>query len=341
MSARSGSPDPAQERRDQHARLIGVALHLHEGERRLRIAPVRPQHAGAGIPPALVDWLATIRQAIIGDVSSLVLTRFPLQPAQCAIDIGAERLEQIEIARRFDMAGYRDQEQQRRVDGGVARRLRHLVQMGQFADPQLVQDLARLFTGLLVVLPALPVGECLCRAGPERRIEGEALDRRQQAIPAEQSHEPRYARRSEPVLPSPDLQQCKIGERAGQHLAERLARRVYPSVAVQQRVRRRFLRLSHVTDAARRPRRTGWRRSDGALIDPARDNHVLRSGGIERQLEMGDALLAGPRRDLGRQREIHQQRPQHAVGTAIGEAQRLPVPFRGVQQAPLARRRAA
>ena len=54
---------PAKQRRDQHAGLIGVALHLDQGERGNGIATVLAQDPRAGIAPALIDGLASLQPA--------------------------------------------------------------------------------------------------------------------------------------------------------------------------------------------------------------------------------------------------------------------------------------
>src|SRR5437763_195243 len=92
------------------------------------------------------------------------------------------------------MAAENDQEQRRRVDGAVVRRLRDLAHPRELADPQLVEDLAGLLVAPRVLAATLPAGEQPKRLSGDIRIPRQRLQRRDQRIPPEQRREPRNAR---------------------------------------------------------------------------------------------------------------------------------------------------
>ena len=106
---------------------------------------------------------------------------------------GRNSIEQSHLACPCDVPGDGDQEQQRRIDRRVTRRLRNLIKMSELANPKFVEDFSRLFASPGIVFRSLPMRQRLGGMAAEIRIEREALNRRQQAVATEQADEPRHA----------------------------------------------------------------------------------------------------------------------------------------------------
>src|SRR5437868_10082173 len=86
-----------------------------------------------------------------------------------------------------------DEEQRRGVGGSVIRRVRSLSGHGEFAESQLVQDLAGLRLAEVVAFYRLEIRQCEERRARELRNERQCLVAGNQAVPPEQRHEPREA----------------------------------------------------------------------------------------------------------------------------------------------------
>ena len=90
-----------------------------------------------------------------------------------------------------------DEEQRRRVGGSEVRRVRALPARGELAEAQLVEDLAGLLLVEVVALLGLAGGEHAQRGGRQPGQVGQRLEARDQAVAAEQRHEPRQSGRGQ------------------------------------------------------------------------------------------------------------------------------------------------
>src|SRR5207237_5003809 len=92
-----------------------------------------------------------------------------------------EPAQQSPVRGPAPVLGGEDEEEQRRVDAAVVAGERYLVDPRHLARAQLVQDLARLLVAPLVALLALVRGEGEQRVARDAGVEGEQLQRGDQA----------------------------------------------------------------------------------------------------------------------------------------------------------------
>jgi hypothetical protein len=178
---------PEQPRRADQ-RVVGVALDLAGGVRQRRDPAVGVHDRVGRILPALH------RQAghrIPGPVRD--------EPGVQPGERGAGGA--LQLAHGFRVAGpafvlvEHDQEQRGGVGRAVVGRVRTLAEVDQFAVAQLVRDLARLRVPEVVDGVGLQRGEGAQRGPAQVGRERQRLVAGDQAVPAEEGHEPRQARR--------------------------------------------------------------------------------------------------------------------------------------------------
>jgi hypothetical protein len=143
--------------------------------------------------------------------------------------------------------------------------VRHLAGGGQLAVPQFVRDLSRLRIAEVVVLAGLEAGERAQRVRGQRRVERQGLVRGDEAVPAEQGHEPGEAGCEQAglrVVPRMEPQRGQVHQALPVGIAQRAG------VAVQ--------RGRLVEPLRQAQRHVGMQLADPAVAGPQRHRPDLR-----------------------------------------------------------------
>src|SRR5579883_109620 len=205
-------PDAAIEIGDQRPGEIGIGLNLDQRHAAADEAAIGIGDGVGGVLPALIGRLP-FRAIVVVDVAVAVLVAVAAHPAERALDRRLELLEKACIAGPLRVMRQRNEEEDRRIDRAVAGALRHKTEPRQFADAQLVQDLAGLLLLLLRMTRALPFREEAKRMRSQLGPIGKALQRRHEAVAAEQGDEPGDPSGDEAALLALDRQKLNVGQR--------------------------------------------------------------------------------------------------------------------------------
>jgi hypothetical protein len=96
--------------------------------------------------------------------------------------------------------------------------MRDAMEMGELAEADLVQDLARIRIAVIVALSGLKFGKLLERAAGESRIDHHILQANDQAVAAEKRHEPWHSGRGHPDI----VRHILVVEPERAHIRDRL-----------------------------------------------------------------------------------------------------------------------
>ena len=145
-------------------------------------------------------WLTSpvvgLRQLVL-DVAVAVEVAAVLDPGQRGAGVGLEGADQLVVAGPAVVLVQQHEEQRRGVGGSEVRGVRALAARGELAEAQLVQDLAGLLLVEVVAHRRLAGGEhAQGRRGQPGQV-GQRLEARDQAVAAEQRHEPRQPGRGQ------------------------------------------------------------------------------------------------------------------------------------------------
>jgi hypothetical protein len=198
----SGTSERVQQGRPVDGRLVGVSLHLGEGDRPLGDRAVVPADRVPGVLPALVRQAVTAGVEVLEEAVPVGVSVVG-QPPQRLLEVAQQRGDlAVGHARPPDVV-----EQIHPQRGGVDRAV---VDRGEVEPalgvetlvrtPDLVQDLAGLLRGLLVDTDALPGRERAERALGDRAVHGQQHPRRDERVPSEHGVEPRRAGGQEHVV---------------------------------------------------------------------------------------------------------------------------------------------
>ncbi|MNY03941.1 hypothetical protein D3C86_1365880 [compost metagenome] len=113
------------------------------------------------------------------------------------------------------MLAQEDQEERRGVDRAVVGVVGNLLEARQLSDPQLVEDLAGLFVAPIVHAPPLVLGKQPQGLLGDVGVVGEGLERRDQAVPAEQGRVPGHSGREVALALEPAAQHVQIPQGLG------------------------------------------------------------------------------------------------------------------------------
>jgi hypothetical protein len=289
-----------------------VALRLHEGDRRLERQPVLVDHAVVGVLPALVAQAAGSALAVVQEPVPVVVA-VAVHPAQRGLHRVAELVEQVERAAPVRVLGHQAQEQRGGVHRPVVARERRERPGGDLAGAQLVQHLPRLLLVDGVHAAAQAGGQQPQRARGHAVVEGEHLERGDEAVAPEERAEPRDAGGVELVPVELRAQHPQVEQRPAQDAVEQLIVGGHASALRQPFVDRE-------AHGARRVGRGGIARRHVVLVHLVGQQQVLVAAGRERERESqaADADQLG----LGHRR--HRRRTPDAVPAARGEAQPAP-----------------
>ena len=201
---------------------VGVCLHLGQRDRRLGYPPVGEVDPVPGVLPALVDQAAAGLAGVL-DEPVAVGVAVALDPFQRAVGVRQQGLDLGVMAAPPLQFPEQHDEQGGGVRGSVVGAAAAERERGGRAEPDLVQDLARLLLRRGVDGVPLPACQRLQRADGQPGIPGQQHPRGQQRVPAEQGHEPWRARRHHRpsrVLGIEDAQRPQILHAAVQHRGE-------------------------------------------------------------------------------------------------------------------------
>ena len=141
--ASAGSPERVVDLRHPHPRVEDVALELAERLRRVDLAAVGVHHGVARVlPPEVLVALVAPRPVLLEPVA--VEIAVAVDPLEAALGDGPVAVEERVVAEPPPRLVERDEVERRRVRGAVVGRVRDLVEVRELAEPELVQDLARL-----------------------------------------------------------------------------------------------------------------------------------------------------------------------------------------------------
>ena len=169
--------------------IVHVALQLAERLWALHQRAVGIDQGVAGILPALVlksggRARGVFLKAVPVAVAVLV------DPIQAALRGRQMTLEQLAVAGATPGRMQRDQIERRRVRSSVVGRVRHQLELGELAQAEFVHDLARLGIAIIVALGRLQRAEHVERPARKVGTDESGLQRDDQAVAAEQGHEP-------------------------------------------------------------------------------------------------------------------------------------------------------
>ena len=135
--------------------VVDVALQLAGRARRRGQRAVGERDRVPGVLPALVLEPGLRVAALVLDVAVAVAVAVAIDPGDRRARLALQLARQRAVARPALVLLEQDQEQRRRVGAAVVGRVRPLLEGGHLAEPQLVQDLARLLVAERIVDPAL------------------------------------------------------------------------------------------------------------------------------------------------------------------------------------------
>jgi hypothetical protein len=251
--------------------------------------------------PALVDEsrrrpAAVLEQAVAVEIAEVV------QPAQGRVDLRLELAEQPERTGPVGVLAQQAEEHGSGVDRPVVAGERRRFHGGELAETQLVQHLAGLLVVLVVHLRPQPPRKQSQRVLGHRGVEGEHLERGDDAVAPEEGRVPRHA--GGVVAPAVELrsQQPQVQQRAPQGAIDELLvdldARAFrqPGIGLGTGVRHRPGLLEPIA--------TGGARAGTAVVPVEREPHVQRArlAGIdvdedaESPIVLGDGARAGDRR---------------------------------------------
>ena len=188
------APDLAREPRAASLRVVDVALDLAHGARRRRERAVAVDDRGVRVLPALVVEPRLRVPALVLDVAIAVEVAVAVDPLEPRARLALEAPHEIGVGGPPFVLVEDDEEERCRVDRAVVGRVRALLEGGELPEAELVQDLPRLGVSERVVALRLEEGERHERRLREVGDERKGLVARDQAVPAEERHEPGKAR---------------------------------------------------------------------------------------------------------------------------------------------------
>ena len=151
--ASSSSQTSRASRARAHLRVVDVALDLAGRARQLReravgeedrvprVLPALVLEAGLGVPALVLDVAVAVAVAVARR-SSASAARASVSSSRTSVGVARPALVLVE----------QDEEERRRVGAAVVGRVRPLLERGQLAEPELVEDLARLLVAEVVDL---------------------------------------------------------------------------------------------------------------------------------------------------------------------------------------------
>ena len=144
-------------------RVVHITLDFAGRARQFGERAVGVDDGGRRILPALVLEPAQLVAALVLDVAVTIAVAVLVDPHQRGSRVRLELTDELGIAGPALVLVEQDEEERRRVGGAVVGRLRTLVEVYEFAEAQLVEDLAGLLIAERIVL-------VLCRAARTRRV---------------------------------------------------------------------------------------------------------------------------------------------------------------------------
>ena len=277
--------------------------------------------------PSLVDEPVR-RLPRVGDEAVGVARRARVEPGERPLDVRPDRLDEGEVRGALVVSARQRDEQRRRVDAAVVAPEGYLAERGHLALARLVENLARLGVLRGIGLGRLRLGQEREHPAGERRVDPQALERRDEPVAPEGRAVPRDAGVRVRPLGHVGRHHVDVGERAVEPL-------------VEERVRRRRRAAARPRRGERAPGRCECGREGlcGLRAGLAGDRHV--DGGArpgrhrEVEAQLGTAHRARRRR-RGDVRAAHDavEAPvaeHEAVGADLGR-EASPVP--GTHRAP-------
>src|SRR5262245_31906655 len=187
-------PDAPRKPSRTHLRVVRVALELGRGPREPGEPPVAVRDRVPRVLPALVLEAGLLVAPLVPDVAVVLEIGVLVDPVQ-----RRPRLE-LEIPNELPVAGpplvlvEQHDVEGRRVRAAVVRRVRALLEGGQLAVTQLVQDPAGILVPEIVEPRPLPLAEREQRGARQLGRERQGLEAREDAVAAEHRHEPGQTR---------------------------------------------------------------------------------------------------------------------------------------------------
>jgi hypothetical protein len=168
--------------------------------------------------------------ALVLDVAILVAIAVVVDPGHGGARLALDVAHELVVPRPALVFLEQDEEQHRAVGGAVVGRVRPILERGQLAQADLVQDLPRLGVPERIVLARLQEGQRPERGRRQLGDEGERLEAGEQAIAPEHRHEPGEARRRQGTRRDADLeaQGGQVDQAAAVDIAQRLPARDHP-----------------------------------------------------------------------------------------------------------------
>ncbi|MNS22866.1 hypothetical protein D3C72_546710 [compost metagenome] len=312
----------AEQARGREPGAVDVALHLHHRDGRGRDAAVGVDDRVARIFPALVHD-PRAQAAVVGQVAALVAVDAALNPAERQLDVLSKLTEQAGVPGPGLVALQHDHEERRGVDGAVERHVGNFTPAGQLAHAQLVEDAAGLLVAPCVHLAALVGGQEPQGLLGDGRDVGQHLHGAQEAVSAEERHEPGHAGREVVEPPQGRAQAQQVREALGQDAVEQEAARSHAHDARDPLVVVVAQAVAHVGEARHgrgAQRRLGRRR----LAEGDRDAHL--GGALGRQCErVAGGVVA---RRLGPGVEGDRRRAMQPIQPLVAEHQVAVLPGR-------------
>src|SRR5579872_3818353 len=134
--------------------MVGVALHLNEGNGRHTERAIRVDDAVVGVLPALIGQSLFRLRAVVYEAADAV-PRIAVRPAEGALNAALEPPEGVEVAGPADVGAEQHEEPEGRVYRAIVGILRDLMQVRHLANTELVQNLARLLVLETIIFRSL------------------------------------------------------------------------------------------------------------------------------------------------------------------------------------------